>query len=436
MRLIAIFIRWIFYALALLIVFFNFRLYWPSPLSTERNTLPRHLVAQLAASREAFEGDKPYEMQNLFPEGYFFCYAFYGLTWAEAAMRDESLSSKAIPEIRWALDKIESADGKAAFTDDLPPDHGMFYSAWKCHLRAGLVMVEKAKDPAELSRLRSECDAIVESISNADSPFLASYEGSVWPCDTVPAIHALTTYDHITGESRYQSFIENWVGDARSRVDAKTGLLPHMATVAHGDVRQGSRATSQVICLRMLPDIDEEFAREQYEAFRWHFQKPFLSMPSLLEYPAETPDEIAGQGDVDSGPLIFGRSLSATVMMIGVAQIYGDQATADAIAQAGEVVGLPWTSNGKKNYAAGILPIGDIMVSYSQNAIRWQNQTDHLPTLIQAPSWYWRWPVHLISLGMLVAGWYLVKKRPAKSQSVGERAPHKSTPLRAAPVKA
>ena len=128
MRFIATSIRWFLLLLALAIVFFNLRLYWPSPLSAQRSALPPDLIAQLAASREAFAGDTPEQMQGLFPEGYYFCYAFYGLTWAEAAMRDNSLTAQAIDEIRWCLDKLESPAGKEAFSPNLPPDHGMFYS--------------------------------------------------------------------------------------------------------------------------------------------------------------------------------------------------------------------------------------------------------------------------------------------------------------------
>jgi len=161
----------------------------------------------------------------------------------------------------------------------------------------------------------------------------------------LPAIHALSAYDRVMGEHRYRDTISTWLEDARERVDPETGLLPHTAELPDGRNVGIARATSQMIMLRLLPDIDPIFARQQYEVFRSRYLTTFLGAPCLLEYPSG----ISGTGDVDSGPLIFGRSLSATVLMMGVAQIYGDQQLADAIAQSGEAVGLPWTSQQKSN---------------------------------------------------------------------------------------
>lgn len=127
--------------------------------------------------------------------------------------------------------------------------------------------------------------------------------------------------------------------------------------------------------LRLLPDIDANLAKKQYGLFRNRFFTTFLCAPGVLEYPSG----ISGAGDVDSGPPIFGRSLSATILMMGVAQIYGDIDFANAIGQAGETVGLPRTSADQKFYFAGILPIGDIMVAYAHVARPWFSTEQHHP---------------------------------------------------------
>ena len=82
--------------------------------------------------------------------------------------------------------------------------------------------------------------------------------------------------------------------------------------------------------LHFLPYINATFAREQYGIFRDSFFTTFLGAPCVLEYPSG----MSGSGDIDSGPLIFGRSLSATVLMMNVAQTYGDMDFANAIGQA------------------------------------------------------------------------------------------------------
>jgi hypothetical protein len=375
-------------------VFFNARLYSPSPLAQTQDQAPPELIAQLAANRVALDAGAPTRMQKLFPEGYYFSYLFHGLTWVELGMRDESYAKQAITEATWCLAYLESPEAKAPFPAQLPPDHGMFYSAWKCSLRAGIVVLQQGRDPEQAEALRQECDAIVAALNESESPFPPSYKNSIWPCDTVPAIHALSAYDHVFNENRYTEFVTSWLEQARRLLDSDTGLLPHTANKPVSRDGWIPRATSQVIMLRLLPDIDAAFARLQYIQFRKRFLTTFFGVPCVLEYPSGT----SGPSDVDSGPLIFGKSLSATVFAMGVAQVYGDQSLANAIAQADETVGLPWTSNGRKRYMLGALPIGDIMVAYAQVARPWFAENEHRPSTAYHVGRFWRCWIHMLSL--------------------------------------
>jgi hypothetical protein len=373
------------------VIFFNLRLYWPSPLAARVDAVPRTLVSQLAANRSAIDAGAPTQMQDFFPEGFYFCYVFHGLTWVELAIRDKSFTQRAIDEAQDCLAKLDSPQGQMPFPSYLPPDHGMFYSAWKCSLLAGIVRLQNGSDTDQLSELRRQCDQIIDAIENAETPFLASYDGSAWPCDTMPAIHAMTVHDRITGVDRYRDAIANWLSEAQERSDPETGLLPHTAKLPDGRQVGVARATSQVIMLRLLPDIDPVFAKAQYQRFRDRFLTTFVGAPCALEYPSG----ISGPGDIDSGPLIYGRSIVGTVMMIALAQVYGDQSLADAIAQTGETIGMPWTSNEQKTYVGGILPVGNIIVAYAQVARPWYAITEHYPDLPHRITSLWRWKIHL-----------------------------------------
>jgi len=385
---------WAWRLLIAAVLFFNVRLYSPSPLAERQDSEPLALVAQLAANRAALDAGSPSQMQHLFPEGYYFSYLFHGLTWVELAMRDDLYTQRAVEECSWCLSHLESQEAREPFPPGLPPDHGMFYSAWKCSLRAGMVVLQGGDDPVQLREFRRECDAIVMALGEAETPFLPSYGNPTWPCDAVPAVHAMSVHDRFFQEERYQTVIAKWLEDSRDRLDPETDLLPHTAQLPDGREVSVARATSQVIMLRYLPDIDASFATDQYERFRERFFISFLGAPCVLEYPSG----VTGFGDVDSGPLIFGRSLSATVLMMGVAQIYGDHSMADAIAQVGETVGLPWTLDGQKRYVGGVLPIGDIMVSYAHVARPWFAGNEHHPVAEYSVPVYWRWQLHALSL--------------------------------------
>ena len=379
-------------------IFFNLRLHTTSPLASSDQTIAPSLLNQLRANRTAIDNGAPESMQKLFPEGAYFCYVLHGLTWVEAGLREPTLKPQAIRQAKWSLAKLDSPQCRSPFPSELPPDHGMFYSAWKVHLQAGVVLLQQGQDASDLDSLKAQCDAAADSLNAAGTPFLASYRGSVWPCDTVPAIHALRIHDHVTQQNGYDEVIEKWLRDVTERLDPETGLIPHTANVHDGQPGDGARATSQVILLRMLADVDAEFSAQQYDIFRQRFLNTFFGMPCVREYPTG----VHGRGDIDSGPLIFDRSLSGTVFTIGLAQIYGDQQVAEAIATTGEAVGLPWTSQNEKRYVGGMLPIGDIMVAYSQNARRWLDGSLHQPNTTHVVSKFWRWPVHLFSMLLLV----------------------------------
>lgn len=219
-------VRFTWFSFGAAILFFNLRLYAPSPLPLSSGDVPPGILAQLASSRVALGSDAPQKMQALFPEGYYFSHLLYGLTWIEVALRNPNYRDQALTEAKWVHDKLCSAEGKAPFPASLLPDHGMFYSAWKCHLQAGIVAIAPDNE-TERQQLRAECDSISSAFTNSRTPFLPSYVGNAWPCDSVPAMHALKTYERITGESRYQPVIANWLAEAKQRVDKDTGLLPH-----------------------------------------------------------------------------------------------------------------------------------------------------------------------------------------------------------------
>ena len=413
--------RWSWRLLLAAVLFFNCRLYWHSPLAQNTNQVPGSLRQQLNANAKVLTSNAPRRMQLIFPEGFYFCHVLHGLTWIEAAQRDYSLTDEAIENAKLAYENLDSEEGRDAFPSDLPPDHGAFYSAWKVHLLAGIVMLqlqegqeasskERALAETDLRELQRLCDDWQRLFQEGPSPFFESYHGSIWPCDTLPAIHAMKTCDQITNQDKYQVTIEKWLNAVKQTLDSETGLIPH-SNLADGKQTGQGRATSQMIILRMLPDIDEAFAREQYELFRDRFLTTFGGIPCLYEY---ADGQGSSMGDIDTGPLIFGRSISATVFMIGVAQLYDDQPIADAIAVAGEAVGLPWTWADEKRYVGGVLPIGDIMVAYSQNAKRWSDGQGHCPQERSLIANGWRWKVHLYSspLFLLAIGlWWRRRKR-------------------------
>jgi len=162
--------------------------------------------------------------------------------------------------------------------------------------------------------------------------------------------------------------VTRWLAGVRERLDPRTGLIPHRVDPLTGQPEEVARGTSQSIIHRFLVDVDPAFAAEQYLRFRDQYvERPLGLGPAVREYPKG----LSGPADVDSGPLPLGISLSATVVTIGAAQVHSDARLAGALANYGEMAGLPIDTPHTKRYALGLLPVGDAFLAWSKTARPW-----------------------------------------------------------------
>ncbi|WP_410785842.1 hypothetical protein [Kribbella sp. C-35] len=327
-------------------------------VGTARLVLPwtdpaRGVVKQLAFLRAELEGGADLAAQKQFPEGYFFLNVLYGLNWVQVGIDDPARSADASAEVRWALARIASTDGTAPFDESLQPQYGVFYAGWTNWLRGGLIALGQS-NAADRDAFTSESVEIATAFRTAKTPFLAAYPGQAWPVDSVVAIASLRLYDALVAP-RFGQIARNWVTTAKAKLDPATGLLPHQVVPQVS----GARGSSQAMLQRFLIDVDPAFARTQYAIFK----DKFVTGLGVREYPKGT----TGAGDVDSGPLVFGRSLSATVVTVGAARVHRDP-LADRLAREGELVGLPFSGLKTKRYLFGAVPIGDAFLAWSTSA--------------------------------------------------------------------
>src|SRR5690606_32578585 len=126
-----------------------------------------------------------------FPEGYFFSHVLYGLAWVELGMREPAGGrAEALREARWALARLESAQGREPFDPGLTPSHGVFYHGWINWLRGGVLSLQPAgsRDPAEEQRFAADSAELAAAFTASASPYLEAYPGQAWPVDSTVAI--------------------------------------------------------------------------------------------------------------------------------------------------------------------------------------------------------------------------------------------------------
>ncbi len=374
--------------------------------------------AQLRFLHAALDRGAAHRMQTLFPEGFFFTHELYGLAWIDqglAVPAGDLLRREALREARRALGHVVSEDGRRPFSATIDPPFGIFYEGWSNWLHAGLLRIESPaeRDPADVAAFEQDCDIIAQAFDSAPTPFLVSYPDQAWPVDSVVAIASLRAHDAIL-PPRFGATIDRWLMETKKRLDPATGLIPHRVDPLTGQPLETARGTSQSMINRFLVEIEPVWAGEQYERFRRIFVVTRLGLPGVREFP----DGVAGSADVDSGPLLLGVSMSASVVAAGAARLHGDRELAAALYGTMESLGLPLTLSGQKRYALGIVPVGDAFIAWSTGAQRWAPSGPAAPSP-RLPSPGWRLPMHALTVLVFGALFWILYRLPVKVDGAG-----------------
>jgi hypothetical protein len=366
---------------------------------------PPGVRRQLTFLRAAIDAGAADDAQAMFPEGYFFLHVLYGLSHVELGMRAPAGERvTALREARWALQRLDSPSGRAPFSPDLVPAYGVFHAGWRNWLQGGVLALQPvaARDPGEVRRFALDSAALGAAFDASASPYLPAYPGQAWPVDSTVAMASLRLHDMLLpatdgAGARFAGTAQRWLRGVRDRLDPRTGLLPHRVDPDTGEPAEVARGSSQSVIQRFLGEVDPAFAAEQYLRFRDRYVVTPLGLgPAVREYP----QGMDGPGDVDSGPLPLGVSLSATAVTLGAAQVHGDARLAEALARYGDVAGVPVDTPWTRRYAFGVLPVGDAFVAWSKTARPWVAGTPAQPE--PSVSDWWRIPL-LSVLALLVA---------------------------------
>ena len=260
------------------------RSHTPSPLERTDADVVADALPRLEFVREALHEGAGTAMQELFPEGYFFTHALYGLTWLSVAQRDPRPAGPSV-----------TGGPLVPQTALLPRRHGTVLLGCSPRLRCiprGLERLAARTDrgcrgrtdtaPEEMAALDAAAEEIAEAFEASlahGTPYLTSYPGQAWPVDNVVAMAALRLRDHLAGEDRYAALFRLWMTEVRARLDPATGLIPHRVDPVTGHPVEGARGTSQTLLLRFLFEIDPEWAAADYTVFRELFASEHAMLP-------------------------------------------------------------------------------------------------------------------------------------------------------------
>lgn len=337
-------------------------------------------------------------MQNYFPEGFVFQNALYGLTWCDLINQDtdSSIRNEAILEIDWAIDELLSENGTYIFQEELPLKYGVFYRGWTNYLIGRRLLLDK-KSQRLLDIYETNRKDISQAFNTSESPYLESYNKACWPADNVIAISSLALeYDINISTSGPLKFYDTWFSKVQDRLDT-FGRIPHAVDWKSGECIQDSRGNSMSLMLCFLQDINHNFVKEQFQSYKKNFLDYRLGLPGIREYPKG----VVGQGDVDSGPVIWDIGGAASIVGQRTMAINREWNTYEGLRNSIEAFGAAYTWQGQKKYVFGQMPMADAFIAWGK--------AGHKPSEFHT-SLNWRWKFQLGSLLISFLCFFCMKK--------------------------
>ncbi len=123
-----------------------------------------------------------------------------------------------------------------------------------------------------------------------------------------------------------------------------------------------------------------------------NYKDSHFGLPFFREYAKNMPQ---GEGDIDSGPVIWNVGAVASLMAQKAAKLNGDYITANALRNESECFGFTYTNSTDKFYLGGQIPIADCFLA-------WCNADNAAHETALNQTFFWRLPFQFCSLFLLL----------------------------------
>jgi len=191
------------------------------------------------------------------------------------------------------------------------------------------------------SLLRSQVESLAAELDASPHGLLDDYPGQCYPVDIVPAIAAIRRADGVFGTDHSAFAARAIRGFQGSRLDEDTGLPAYVVSSTTGKALDSARGVGLSFMLIWAPELWPETARQWYRTYRDQFWQEDRWLAGFREYPKGTDMGWFTMNDVDAGPVIAGYGMAASAFGVGVVRAMGDVDRARALAAEGLIAAWP-----------------------------------------------------------------------------------------------
>ncbi|MFE3755342.1 hypothetical protein ACFXO9_13635 [Nocardia tengchongensis] len=206
-------------------------------------------------------------------------------------------------------------------------------------------------DPAFPPDLAARQDALVASYERrllaSPTALIDTLPGEAYPTDVAAVAAAIAVHGRATGAD-HSAVLAHWARQVRAvQIDPGTGLvLQRMG--ADGRAHDAPRASGTGLAAYFAGFADRALA-EQLATGLFREERSVLGFGAIHEYGGGSD----GPGDIDSGPVILGISVSATAFALAPARAFGHRDVFTRIFRTTDLTGLPLRSGNRLRFANG-----------------------------------------------------------------------------------
>ncbi len=199
--------------------------------------------------------------------------------------------------------------------------------------------------------------ALERRMAAAPTGVIASYPNEYYPADAAIAAAAISLHARTQGKSR-PVMLDEWETKFRANcIDPATGLLLQSLQEGRGGMG-AARGSGTALAAWVLGGSHPQLSRELYAALLKHRYREILGFGGIREYARGD----SAEGDIDSGPLVFGFAPSASAFTLGTARAQHDLRTFSRLYASTHFFGAPVEGDERRNFVvAG--PLGDAVLA-------------------------------------------------------------------------
>jgi hypothetical protein len=286
------------------------------------------------------------------------------LGFGQTAFAHPELRDWALEEMDRALDRALSERGRRFDRDawhedaldaiDKPNGHAAFFGYLNLALSLRRFVAGESRFSAENDRFTQ---ALATRFDASPLAIVETYPGERYPVDNTAGIASVALHDRALGQAP-RPLVERCLSTFRARyVDRQTGLLVQ-AVDAQGAPADRPRGSGTALAVYFVSFTDAALSGELYAALRSELAGDVLGFGVIREYPRGSG---GWHGDIDSGPLVFGWSISAMGFALAGTRIHRDPRAFTELYRAMDLFGAPYARRGEAHFvAAG--PLGNAIL--------------------------------------------------------------------------